>query len=275
MLVRVRLAPGVLPEHGALRDPAMRRVIELADDASRFIALIATEGSAQLDEGDPRWPDLVELHDRGLVNVTVPFAAAMRLALDAVRTGRNSHPALAMFGSRRVEVRGTSFASIAGTTLWALARNATWVLAVFAILGLGMMMLMRQALPWLIALAVVPPALVILGLALHEAGHLYALRRVTGIADVGWLRLGVLCAGIRRPALSPRDTATVAAAGPATASATGVVIALAGVVLGSPAFVVCGLPLCAHLITLSPWASDGRSFLRALKEMRRAERARD
>ena len=114
-------------------------------------------------------------------------------------------------------------------------------------------------------LGLASPALVLLfGLVLHETGHAYAYRLLSG--DRRPVRLVVSARGvaIRRPHLdSGVREALISCAGPLLPGAIGVFTMAAAWAGHSPLAATYGALLAAHLMCLAPFWSDGRKALRA------------
>ena len=91
------------------------------------------------------------------------------------------------------------------------------------------------------------------GLGLHEAAHVVALRGVPSALVTRGRRTFVLHA-----AVSPSRRSLVALAGPLAVSTLGVALVLAGAALGTPGVTIAGCPLAAHALALTIVAGDGR-----------------
>jgi len=103
---------------------------------------------------------------------------------------------------------------------------------------------------------VVPLALGIatgVGLGLHEAAHVAALRGVPSALVTRGRRTYVLHA-----AVSPSRRSMVALAGPLAVATLGVALVLGGTALGAPSITIAGCPLAAHALALTIVGGDGR-----------------
>lgn len=114
-------------------------------------------------------------------------------------------------------------------------------------------------------LGLASPALVLLfGLVLHETGHAYAYRLLSGDRRPVRLVVGARGVAIRRPHLDSRvREALISCAGPLVPGAIGMLTLSAAWIEHSLLAGVYGSLLAAHLICLAPFWSDGRKALRS------------
>jgi hypothetical protein len=174
-----------------------------------------------------------------------------------------------VLSTREYLVRGTTLPGLFLRILRAVTVFFWWLWMPIGALDLGFAMLAHQVTPAFVGVLILPLVALFIGLALHEAGHLYVLRRRTHDSDCGWLVMGIGQLGIARPPLpGPRDVLIVAAAGPLFPFIVGSATALLGWSVHAWPVFVCGLILCVHLVCLVPWWSDGRVAFRAFKEAR-------
>ncbi len=113
---------------------------------------------------------------------------------------------------------------------------------------------------------------------LHELAHLHAVRLVGGTVQYvhsrGW------CVSVVHGPLQPARNAAVAMAGPVLAFGAGLSVALAlhrrahqGLGLQTSYAAMILAAACAQLISLAPWAEDGRSLFRVPRPASPARRA--
>lgn len=115
-------------------------------------------------------------------------------------------------------------------------------------------------------LGLASPALVLLfGLILHETGHAYAYRLLSGDRRPVRLVVGARGVAIRRPHLDSRvHEALITCAGPLVPGTIGILTLAAAWVDHSALAGVYGTLLAVHLMCLAPFWSDGRQALRSL-----------
>ncbi len=234
--MRVRLQDGVVLAGRTARDPTRRSVLELpAEPGAARDAALLREGYARLELG-----------------------AADVLALLRAAASQRSHTALALLahGFRRrramaplpVVLAQALLASLLPAIAVGMLMLAAGVgIGAFAgAAGTGASAAASGALVWWISIGV------------HEAGHLMALRAVTGDRSLGAFEHSWVNVWMTAPALPRRQAAAVALAGPLAGAAACACLLLAGV-----SDWICWLGAIAHLANLAPFAADGRALVGA------------
>ncbi len=276
---RVRLAHDVVLTSDAMEDRATGRRIELVGAAREFVdALESEESLAHARErlvrthgwdADVVWRDLLrfvdDLDQHALVQVTHDRSAMLRPGVLALRL----HRWLTLDWSRPPATRWP--ATIPRVVLAVVRSNALGTTAAVVLSAILLLVLVEQGVAGpdgtgKLAMAAVPVALfavLLLGMAAHESGHLVALRAHAPdrpyFVVVRGLRVSIAHAG-----LDPRRKAVVALAGPLLGVVATACVALA--VATVPSWRGLAMPIALtgllHLYSLMPWAADGRMIWR-------------
>ena len=168
--------------------------------------------------------------------------------------------------ARLYRVSGTTLPGLFVTIVFLITVHLWWLWAGLLAVDLGFAALAHLLTPMFVGAMTLPLVVLIIGLALHETGHLYTLRLRSRDPATGRLLLGPAQLGIVRPAFrSARDEVLVACAGPILSLTIGVAAAVPGWLLHAWLLVGCGLLLSAHVLCLSPWWSDGRAAWEAIR----------
>jgi hypothetical protein len=168
--------------------------------------------------------------------------------------------------ARLYPISGTSLPTLFLAILARITVHLWWLWAALVGVDLGFAALARLLTPVFAAALALPLLVLLIGLALHETGHLYVLRLRSRDPAAGRLLVGPGQLGIVRPAFrSARDEVLVACAGPTVALCVGVAAAVPGWLLHAWLLLGCGLLLCAHVVCLGPWWSDGRAAWEAIR----------
>ena len=168
--------------------------------------------------------------------------------------------------TRLYRISGTTPARLFVTILLLVTVHFWWLWAVLLAVDLGFAALAHVLTPIFVGALSLPLVVLIIGLALHETGHLYMMRLRSGDPAAGRLLLGPGQLGIVRPAFrSARDEVLVACAGPILSLMIGLAATVPGWLLHAWLLVGCGLLLVAHVLCLSPWWSDGRAAWEAIR----------
>jgi hypothetical protein len=163
-------------------------------------------------------------------------------------------------------IAGTSLPGLFVAILVQITVHLWWLWAVIVAVDLGFAALAHLLTAVFVGALALPVVVVIVGLALHEAGHLYVLRLRSRDPGAGRLLLGVGQLGIVRPVFqAPRDEVLVACAGPLLSFSIGLAATLLGWVIHAWLLAACGLLLAAHVFCLGPWWSDGRAAVQAMR----------
>jgi hypothetical protein len=232
--VRVRLHDGVVLAGRTAHDSARRSVLELPEErgAARDAALLR-ERYARLELGAP---EVV-----ALVRATASRRSRAPLAL--LRHGFRRRRALAP--APGVLAHALLAALLPGMAVALLMLVAGVGIGSFAgAAGTGAAAAASGALVWWLSIAV------------HETGHLVALRAVTSDRSLGAIEHSWVNVWIVGPRLPHRQAAWVALAGPVAGAAACFCLLVAGV----PDW-ICWLAAVAHLANLGPFAADGRQLL--------------
>jgi hypothetical protein len=167
---------------------------------------------------------------------------------------------------RLYPISGTTLPRLFVLILGQITVHLWWLWAAVLAVDLGFAALAHQLTPIFLGALSVPLVALIIGLALHEAGHMYVLRVRSRDPGAGRLLLGFGQLGIVRPAFrAARDEVLVSCAGPLLPLGVGLVATLLGWALHAWLLLGCGLLLSAHLVCLVPWWSDGRATWQAIR----------
>jgi hypothetical protein len=162
-------------------------------------------------------------------------------------------------------ITGTTLAGLFVNILVQITVRLWWLWVAIGGIDLGLAALARLLNPIFVGALAMPLVALIVGLALHEAGHLYVLRLRSRDPGAGRLLIGFAQLGIVRPALArARDEVLVACAGPLLAFSVGLGATVMGAALHAYLLLGCGLLVSAHVICLGPWWSDGHSAWQAI-----------
>jgi len=266
-----RINPGVTVhlEQGYLTDEVQGRRFEL-DPAQVAVLhrLLADDdaGGAALGDGDGGVLCLRELLSYGVVRVDLPRRVRVAGWWQAVHAGDDQGlRTMRLLREVRVLVQGWSLMSVAAACVLAVARRCRLPLLVATATAAALALpVTGTGVPLRVALALAAlPALVVASVGLHEAGHLYVLRRLMRDRRCGALQFGRWKASIIRPPLDASRLLLVALAGPLFAGGTG----LAGMIafLHNPVLGPALMVLTSwHLAGLAPLSTDGRQILRGL-----------
>jgi Coenzyme PQQ synthesis protein D (PqqD) len=286
---RPRLVPGLQRRRGQLFDRAMRRRIEVNGvgefivgklDGAASLSQIAGEVSAGFGVGEQvaladviSFVEMLERYD--VVRSGHPPGYYLKtLAISLLAPSASSTGAWRdLFSARqRVDVRGKRFAGIlAQVSLRILLRHSVPLALLMLVSGAFIFALTRDLLSAVLIPAAVYVAL-LLGVSLHESAHLYALRRRTANAHLGYLRLTPIEMGVTYPSVRPAVNFRVAMAGPLCPAVCGAVLYLANAFYPNPFLALGALLLVAHVLSFLPlFASDGRHLLSYAIETRDKE----
>ncbi|WP_173918184.1 hypothetical protein [Halobacillus sp. Marseille-Q1614] len=179
------------------------------------------------------------------------------------------NPMVREFSYQRHSFQGFSFMKILFSLTWITLRKMMPILLLFLLLACGLIMMSGQT-----PLIIYPVSLlvvilsIILSIAVHEAAHLYLLRRLTKNPNLGHIKEQVLTLKVVRPQME--EDLQVITAGPLlTASVGGAGLWLT--MLVTQPFWHLTLHVCAgifllHLLYLLPFIGDGRNFKYSINE---------
>ncbi len=229
---RMRLADGVKLERNMLIDEALDIRVVLSPSQE---AVIRSLPARITDSGDAETRHMLR-----------ELAAAFIVVRNDATVAAN----------RRVDIPGTAFFVL----LMRMLRIVTvqlWWLGMIAIVAASLMIMAGYRSASSLLFLAMPALITIGGIALHETGHLYAVRRTTGNDLLGVVITRPIGIEVMRPPVPAADS-TIAAAGPLTPSVVDSVGALIGALSSVPVVVLAGLLLSVHLLTLLPWLPDGK-----------------
>jgi Coenzyme PQQ synthesis protein D (PqqD) len=276
---RPRLVPGLERRRGEIFDRAMRRRIEVNGagefiveklDGSVSLSRIADEVSArfgvarQVALADAiSFVEMLERYD--VVRSAHPPGYYLKTLAVSLLAPNASSPGVwkdLFLARRRFDVSGQSFAGIlAQISVRILLRRSVPLALLMLVSGAFILTLTRDLLFAILVPAAVYGALLV-GVSLHESAHLYALRRRTADAHLGYLRLTPIEMGVTYPSVRPAVNFRVAMAGPLCPAVCGAVLYLANAFYPNPFLAVGALLLVAHVLSFLPlFASDGRHLL--------------
>ncbi|TYR73472.1 hypothetical protein FZC79_18700 [Rossellomorea vietnamensis] len=162
----------------------------------------------------------------------------------------------------RVEIHGTSLLSLTVKTLLLLQYKLIWMYLLALINTICLMLLLPGTTMIAGAFSFIAVFLFSLSLALHEATHLFTLRKLTSNDQLGHFEFRPLLFRLVRPVTE--HEASIGVSGPLATAGVGVIMAWAGMFISDPFFYLFWLFLSSiffiHLINLFPFCSDGKKL---------------
>lgn len=276
---RPRLAPSLERHAGEAFDKAMRRRIRLNGvaefmmdgmDGTRPISRIADEVSAEFGI-----PDAVALADTisfaeklqeyGFVDAGSSAGQSLRFAvLSLLVSGgsvqrRRTNP---FARQKRVDVHGPSFVGILAQVAPRVSLGLLSLAGLLALVLGWSMLALADGVLYAVLVATGASFALVLGVSLHESAHLYAVRRLTGDENLGYMRISLVQISIIYPNLGPERNFWVAMSGPLCPVVCGVILYCVNVLYSTPLVAASALLLVAHTTSYIPVpGSDGTNLL--------------
>lgn len=278
---RYCLPSRVLLQEGEIVDLALEQTHPL-NETGYEIAVDLVE-SRTLEETAQRLQGKYQLTNSAAVAQVTDFALKLnRLNLLNVRPAPDCRPLKKrifdfVIGNQfrhniRTEIaHQTLLAVIVITTVILLKSWSRLLVLMYGLLTLGAIL---QFSSWLAWFGFIPP-LFAFSIALHEAGHVAAVRYVTSSRHSYYLIVEPLSAAIvRRRSADWRDEVVISLAGPLPVASLGALGIFAGLLSESIHVILLSFPFIFHVVSLFPLWGDGRNIVttvqRAIKSRKKS-----